>query len=272
MKSESGALGAPAYYLPQGPSADGAEGYLSSPATAGPWSADAQHGGPPAALLGRALEGSTEPGRTIGRFTMDLLGPIPVGPLSVTSDVLRPGRTVALLQATLYDEGAGRPVARAQAWSFPLTEQGPSAEPDPLPHTHADGHLEDPPGNWARGYLDSVEWQWIEGAVTRPGSAVVWMRPRVPLVPGEEMTGLQRLLTCVDSASGASAALDPAEWAFLNTELTVHVLRPPVGEWICLRAETTVGAGSVGVAASTAYDERGLVARSAQALLVVRQG
>jgi hypothetical protein len=92
MKSESGAVGAPAYYLPQGPSADGAEGYLSTPATAGPWSADAQHGGPPAALLGRALEGSTEPGRTIGRFTMDLLGPIPVGPLSVTSDVLRPGR------------------------------------------------------------------------------------------------------------------------------------------------------------------------------------
>ena len=49
----------------------------------------------------------------------------------------------------------------------------------------------------------------------------------------------------------------------------MHVLRPPVGEWICLDAETSLGPGAVGVAASTVYDECGPVARSAQALLVV---
>jgi hypothetical protein len=94
------------------------------------------------------------------------------------------------------------------------------------------------------------------------------MRPLVPLLPGEEMTPLQRLLTCVDSASGASAALDPAEWNFMNTELTVHLIRLPVSEWVCLHARTTLGPGSVGLASSEVYDERGLVARSAQALLV----
>lgn len=206
----------------------------------------------------------------VGRFTMDLLGPIPLGPLAVTADVVRPGRTVALLQAGLYDEGAGRAVARAQAWTFPLTAEGPEQGGAPLPHTHAEGRLEAPPASWVPGYLDSVEWRWVQGAVTRAGPAVVWMRPLIPLVPGEQMTGLQRLLTCIDSASGASATLEPAEWRFMNTELTVHVLRPPVGEWICLQAESTLGSGSVGVAASTAYDERGPVGRSAQALLVVR--
>ena len=85
------------------------------------------------------------------------------------------------------------------------------------------------------------------------------------------MSPLQRLLTCVDSASGVSAALDPGAWGFLNTELTVHVLRPPVGDWVCLDAETTLGSGSVGVATSSVYDEQGLVARSAQALLVSRR-
>ena len=56
--------------------------------------------------------------------------------------------------------------------------------------------------------------------------------------------------------------------AFLNTELTVHVLRPPVGEWVCLDAETTlVGPASVACTAS-GHDRGGLVARSAQALLV----
>ena len=96
------------------------------------------------------------------------------------------------------------------------------------------------------------------------------MRPLVPLVPGEEMSGLQRLLTCVDSASGVSAAVDPDTWGFLNTELTVHVLRPPVGEWVCLVAETTLGPGAVGRGRVDGVRRAsGPVARSAQALLVV---
>ena len=245
----------------------GADTYLSTSATAGPWSPEAQHGGPPAALLGRALEGIEEDTpRVIGRFTMDLLGPVPVAPLIVSTSVPRPGRTVSLRQAELSDE-RGRVLARAQGWAFPVLE-GPATSDVRLDHGPEDGHHENPPASWHTGYLDSVEWNWIEGAVTQPGSAVVWMRPLIALVRGEQMTPLQRLLTCVDSASGASAALDPAEWNFLNTELTVHVVRPPEGEWVCLKARTTLGGGAVGLAESEVYDERGLVARSAQALLV----
>ena len=65
--------------------------------------------------------------------------------------------------------------------------------------------------------------------------------------------------------------LDPREWAFLNTELTVHVLRPPEGEWLLLDAETTLSTGSVGLATADIFDRRGLVARSNQALLVVQR-
>ncbi len=121
------------------------------------------------------------------------------------------------------------------------------------------------------GYLDAVDWRWIVGAVEEPGPGVVWMRPCVDLVAGEAMSPMQRLTSCVDSASGVSAALDPAAWGFLNTDLTVHVLRPPVGEWLCLDATTTLGSGNVGVATSHVHDERGLVARSAQALLVAKR-
>lgn len=244
--------------------------FRSTPATAGPWSDRAQHGGPPAALLGRALEGvPDDPGKVIGRFTMDLLGPVPVGDLTVSTSVPRPGRTVALRQAELADEG-GRVVARAQGWAFP-DRPGPGDLGVPLEHGPSDGHHEDPPGSWSRGYLDSVEWAWISGAVTRPGPAVVWMRPRVRLLPGEELTALQRLLGCIDSASGVSASLDPAEWSFMNTELSVHLVRPMIGEWVCLHADTVLGPGAVGLATAEAYDSHGLVARSAQALLVTRR-
>ena len=52
---------------------------LPTPATAGPWSRSAQHGGPPAGLLTRALEGLLTPDQFLSRISVDLLGPVPVG-------------------------------------------------------------------------------------------------------------------------------------------------------------------------------------------------
>ena len=202
---------------------------------------------------------------------MELLGPVPVGPLDVQASVVRPGRSVELCAATLYDVQRDRPCATASAWLFPAGDDGPVQDDQPLPHTPEDGRPKDRPVSWSGGYLDAVDWRWVTGSVQEPGPGVVWMRPAVDLVEGERMSPVQRLMSCVDSASGVSAALDPAGWAFLNTELTVHVLRPPVGEWVCLDASTTLGSGTVGVATSAVYDEQGLVARSAQALLVSRR-
>jgi hypothetical protein len=254
------------FYVPDGPGR-----FLSTPSSAGPWGPDSQHGGPPAALLARGVEALARSGprRVVGRLTMELLGPVPVGPLVVEASVVRPGRSVELCEATLYDEQRGRLCARATAWLFPDRDDGPAQPGGPLPHTPSDGVHKDPPPSWTRGYLDAIEWRWVTGAVTEPGPGVVWMRPTVSLVDGEPMSPVQRLLCCVDSASGVSAALDARHWRFLNTELTVHLLRPPVGEWVCLDAETALGSGSVGLATSRVYDEQGLVARSAQALLVV---
>jgi hypothetical protein len=259
------------FYVPDGPGR-----YLSTPSTVGPWGPGSQHGGPPAALLVRAVEelasdtGSGPP-RVVGRFTVELLGPVPVGPLRVEASVVRPGRSVAMCEATAYDETRGRPCARATAWLFPDRDDGPADQARPPSHGPEDGASRGLPAAWHPGYLDAVEWRWIEGAVTEPGPGVVWMRPAVELVAGTPMSPVQRLMCCVDSASGVSASLDLAEWTFLNTELTVHVLRPPVGEWVCLEAETTLGPGAVGVATSRVHDRQGLVARSAQALLVARR-
>lgn len=240
-------------------------GFEATHSTGGPWRSDAQHGGPPAGLLGRALEQSA--GQPLGSIALDLLGPVPLGPLTVDAGVVRPGRSVSLHQAVLRD-GTDRAVATARAWAFPELA-GPGEVGPALPHTPDDGRPQPSPASWKPGYLDATEWRWISGGVADPGPAVVWMRPRIPLVAGEETSPLQRLLCCVDSASGVSAALDPAAWNFLNTELSVHVLRPPEGDWVCLEARTTLGPGAVGIATSDVYDARGLVARSEQALLVV---
>jgi hypothetical protein len=259
--------GVTSFYVPESP-----DRFLAQPSTAGPWGPESQHGGPPAALLTRGIEDlARDEHRVVGRFTMELLGPVPVGPLRLSAEVVRPGRSVEMCEATLYDEQRGRTCARATAWLFPATDDGPAQDDTPLPHTPEDGRHKEPPASWTGGYLDSVDWRWVRGAVTEPGPGVVWMRPLVDLVEGEPMSPVQRLMSCVDSASGVSAALDPAGWAFLNTELTVHVLRPPVGDWVCLDATTTLGSGSVGIATSRVHDARGLVARSSQALLIQKR-
>lgn len=258
---KSGAEGS--FYLPAGVS----DRFESTASTAGPWSSTAQHGGPPAGLLARAIEQRLEPDRVVGRISIDLLGPVPVGPVSVSTSVVRPGRAVSLMTASLYDEAAGRECATARAWVFPRSESGPGLS-EPLPHRPADGRPEHVPNSWSRGYLDAVEWLWVKGSMTDGGPATVWMRPLVPLVPGEPLGGIPMLMTCIDSASGISAALDPTEWLFINTDLTVVVLREPVGEWVCIEAETTLTSTSVGIASSTVYDEQGIVARSSQTLLV----
>lgn len=246
--------------------ADGS--FASQPSTSSAWSTSHQHGGPPSALLARAIEAVPEAeGRVIGRFTVDLLGPVPVAPVTVTTKVERSGRSVALVEAVLT---ADRPVARATAWLFPAAATSAAEDPVALPHGPADGEDLPFPESWGGGYLKASEWRWVSGHVHQ-GRATAWIRSRPRLVDDEPWSPVPRLLTIADSASGVSSALDPAQWQFLNTELTVHVLRPPVGEWLCLDAETTLASGSVGVSTSSVYDEHGLVARTAQALLIARR-
>ncbi|MGM1059166.1 hypothetical protein [Saccharothrix sp. Mg75] len=113
----------------------------------------------------------------------------------------------------------------------------------------------------------AVEWRSVGGAFG-PGDAVVWARPRVPVVAGEEPTALQRLFAIADSAGGVSSRLDVAKWYSINTDLTVHPHREPVGEWFALDARTVIGPAGVGVATSELHDESGPVGRGAQSLFV----
>src|SRR6516225_11140787 len=98
------------FYTPLG---DGA--WRATTHTVGPWDPGSQHGGPPSALLGRALHRcQPRPDMMITRFTCEILRAVPVGDLTVAARVVRPGRSVELLEAVLT--ASGREVAKATAW------------------------------------------------------------------------------------------------------------------------------------------------------------
>jgi hypothetical protein len=253
---------AEAFYEPVGPGS-----FRSTEHTVGPWGPDNQHAGPPAALLVRAIEGVLPAaGGRLSRVTVDLLGGVPVAEVEARARVLRPGRSVQLAEAELV--AGGQVAARATAWWHRATDTSavatsPAAAPARPAGAPSVGV------SWAvGGYLAAMDWVPVAGSFNQPGPATVWSRMRHPLVAGEQPTGLQRLLVVADSGNGVSWRLDPARWLFINTELTVHVLRPPTGEWICLDAVTHVGVDGTGLATSQLSDEHGGVARGAQALLV----
>lgn len=250
------------FYVPAGN-----DTWLATVHTTGPWDARAQHGGPPSALLGRAMRHCAPRGdMIIARFTCEILGPIPVGELTVRAQVARPGRKVELLEATA--SAGGREVARASAWRvLRSTSQLVPSRAAPAPQLpEATPTL--PPGGWVDGYLSAIEWRPVRGSFAVPGPAAVWARLRYPLVAGEETGPLERVLAIADSGSGISGELDLADWHFINPELTVHLHREAAGEWICLDAQTAISPGGAGLATSALSDLGGPVGTAAQSLLI----
>jgi Thioesterase-like superfamily len=244
---------------------DGAR-LVPSELTRGPWDPGAQHAGPPAALLGRALE-RCEPrdGMQVGRVTFDILGPVPIAPLEIRARVVRPGRSVELLEASLA--GPEGEVMRATAWRLRAGEVEVGSKPDPPPPGPDRGATREFfATRQKQGYHTAMDWLFVRGAFLEPGPATVWMRMRVPLVAGEEPSPLQRVLVAADSGNGVSAELDYRRYLFINTDLSVHLLRMPAGEWVCLDAATHVD--GLGVTDTALWDERGRIGRAAQTLLV----
>jgi acyl-Coa thioesterase superfamily protein/acyl-CoA thioesterase superfamily protein len=244
------------------------DGQLATPSelTRGPWDPNAQHAGPPSALLARALE-LCEPrdGARVARLTVEILAPIPIAPLTVTSRVARPGRSVELLEASLA--GPDGEVMRARGWRLATADITTDWEQErPPPGRESGEALEFFPTGESAGWHTAMEIIFARGRFLEPGPATVWMRPRVPLVEGEAITPLQRTMLAADGGNGVSAPLDWSRFIFINTDLTVHLLRPPGGEWVCLDSVTHVD--GLGFTDTALWDERGRIGRAAQTLLV----
>ncbi len=265
-----------AFFVPDG------EGFQPTELCRGPWDPDSQHAGPPAALIGRAIEAlPSETRRQVGRVTFEILRPVPLTSLRIEAGIARPGRSVEMAEASLFDEKGE--VMRAHAWRLRTTalELPPEAadssregSPGKLSAAHhppgpEEGHEVDfVPTGQEVGYHTAMEYRFIEGAFREQGPATAWMRPLYPLVEGEENTPLTRVLIAADSGNGVSSALDWREWLFVNVDLTVHLHRMPEGEWVCLDSVTLPEPNGVGLSDTALYDERGPIGRAAQTLLV----
>ena len=251
--------------------------YRASALTRGPWHPEHQHAGPPIALVCRAIErAALEHGLThVSRLTANLLRPVPIAELTVDVGTDYVGRNAGHFSASLSvgDKVVARFTALVQRESavelpaaLPPDPPGhsPPARPQP-PETSKPGTF--PFAGKHVGYADLVE-NRVASGVFFSGPCAIWFRLAHPLVEGEVPSVYQRVAVAADSGNGISAILDFKRYVFVNSDLTVNLLRPPAGEWICIEARTLLGPASNGLAEARIYDEGGLVGRSTQSLVV----
>jgi Acyl-CoA thioesterase C-terminal domain/Acyl-CoA thioesterase N-terminal domain len=247
--------------------------YLATPLTRGPWDLKHQHAGPPIALVLGAIErvAAEQHMAHIARLTANLFRPIPIAELSIEVDIDYTGRNSAHISASLY--GEGKEVARftglaqreinqpvsAGLPGHPLPKAPRSPENSPpvrLPFEHR--HL---------GYFDLVEARVAAGRFFN-GPSAIWFRLNHPIVAGEVPSVYQRVAVAADSGNGISAVLDLRHFLFVNSDLTINLLRCPRGEWVCLEARTLLGDEGSGLAESVLYDSAGVIGRATQSLFV----
>lgn len=254
-------------YVPDGPGR-----FAPTELTRGPWSPDAQHGGAPAALLGGLIERFEPVGARVARLTVELLRPVPLTPLASHLQMLRPGKRVQLVQASLLsgDQEVVRATGlRVREQHLPISDPDPEAVP-PMGEASEFWFSEDDVVMFGHAFEITRERDWSPGAEA-PGPQLVWFRLRASVVAGETPTPLQRVAAAADFPNGISSIVPWAgDWLFINPDLTITLARPPDGEWVGLDARTVPSDDGVGFAEARVFDERGRIGRATQSLLFDR--
>ncbi len=249
-----------------------------TPFARGPWSAGALHGGAVAALFAGELEALPAPGpMQPARLTVELVRPVPLATLEIRTRVVRPGRKIDLAEAELI---AGDQVValarllRIRSQSLPLPPGVAERTADPLPPPPEDA----PPLPGTLGDRGPIAYHWaatehrqVQGSWDGLGRATDWIRLLVPVIEGAAISPFQRVAAAADFANGISAELSFTEWLFLNPDLTIHLQRQPVGEWVCLEARTLPGETGIATTESALFDRMGRIGRTMQSVLLERR-
>jgi hypothetical protein len=246
----------------------GAHTFRATEHTGGAWDLETQHIAPALGLLAHAVERDRDVRRSDGlvlaRLSYDILGTVPIAEVDIDVEVLRPGRTIELVEAVLAH--AGRPVVRLRAWllaprdTSAIAGAGHTRLPSP-------GELEpwDPTTVWRGGFIATAD---VRRRQVEPGRALIWVRTTQPILDGEEVSRSAAVAGLLDIANGMTVRSAPEEVAFPNVDLTAHLVRPPADGWLGLDTTVTFGADGIGLTTSVIHDEQGPIGTSSQCLTV----
>jgi hypothetical protein len=246
----------------------GATAFRATGHVGGAWRTDEQHIAPALGLLAHTVEldrdARRDDGLVVGRLSYDILGTIPIDVVETSVRVVRPGRTVELVEATLGHDGRNAVLLRA--WLMrPGDTTGVHATPLPRITPPEDMPAWDPSSVWPGGFVASAQ---VRREQVEPGRAAFWVRTPLPLVQGEEVSRLAGAAGLFDIANGMTVRVDPKDVAFPNVDLTAHLFAQPRGDWLGFDTTVSFGPGGLGLTSSVIHDTGGPIGTVAQILTV----
>ncbi|WP_106848013.1 thioesterase family protein [Blastococcus sp. Marseille-P5729] len=250
----------------------GAGRYRASEHTSGAWDPREQHISPALGLMIHEVERDRDRRRDdqlmISRLSYDILGTVPVGEVTIEVRVIRAGRTIELVEAVLSHEG--RSAVLLRAWLLQRQDTA-RVEGTPLPRIPDRHQLQpwSPTEVWPGGFIASAD---AHRQQHEPGQAAFWVRPRVELIEGEQVSGIARAAGLIDIANGMTVRQSPQDVAFPNVDLTAHFFAEPRGDWLGFDTAVSFGADGVGLTHSILHDETGPIGSMSQILTVRPKG
>lgn len=244
--------------------------FRASEHVGGAWNTSEQHIAPALGLLAHAIEADhgvrRENPLRIARISYDILGTLPIDVVDIEISIMRPGRTIELVEARLSH--AGRAAVVARGWLLQTLDTsgiaGTALPPVPPPEAMDEWR---PEAVWPGGFVRAVE---VRRSLLQPGRAISWVRTDAALIAGEHASPTVKALSVIDIANGLAPRVSIDEAAFPNVDLTVHLFREPQGPWLGLDTAVSFGPGSIGLTHSAIHDAGGAVGTVAQSLTIRR--
>jgi|SRR5690625_682993 len=261
-----------AYYklLSQTTEADGEvrSTYMPNIHAQGAWNEDEQHMGPASGLLAAEIARfMPRDDLRIGRISYDILGMIHFSESTIQTRLLRPGKTIELVEAQMITKGRVSIVARAWRMLTQDTQPIAAIEDQPMPGPDFDKSLHGQL-DWPGGFIQSLS--IYQGAQHRAGKGQVWLNTDINMIEGQQDSDLVHLIGLLDTANGiAHRQLSTGiNWAFPNLDVQLHMYRQPQGRWLGLDATQQYGSDGIGLTSAILHDEQGPFGRSEQILTV----
>ena len=253
-----------AYYVRSGESA-----FISTLHSQGAWQPGEQHLAAAAGLVLAEAERRLPSDKLVSRVSFDVLGVIHSGPFTIDVRMLRPGRTIELIEASMRH--GDQVSVQARIWRLSGSDTAP-VQGDEWPVMPAPDQM--PPlvfsDIWEGGFISSLECR--RQADARPGRAQTWLRTPYPLVDGEIDPPVAAFAKLADTANGLAVRANPNEVFFANVDLTLHFTRQPQAGWVGFDTRVSFGPTGLGETFSVLSDIHGPVGTVAQSLTVRMRG
>lgn len=230
------------------------------PPAANGWNRKLQSGHAVAPLLASLVESvPTLVPMVSSRSIINITRPVPMEPLTSRVEVLREGKKLQVIKATLIHNDidvADMTVLRIRSVSSPLV-----VSPRSYPAVEECSLLE------RKRFPKGFEIRVVEGS-RKTAAVAAWLKMHIDLFEGEAISAYSRVFSSIDFGSAINPALSMNEWNFPNVDMTAHLFREPEGEWTVVDTETESAGLGISLVSTVLADQKGVFGRAHQTLIV----